>query len=149
MTFEEGADRPLVRRGRPPLALLHGGSQTARVAGVATSATQPARKAGQISATLSSVQPGSALQATGEYFAGNEGATGGAGTAAGGAGASGAAGNGVVAGALAATSGLPAWRGAVAQPARISSAAAPMGGRVPWTNEGMGTRWYGSSSKRW
>ena len=51
----------------------HGVSQIARVAGAVTSAAQPARNAGQISATLSSDQPGSAVHATAAYFAGSDG----------------------------------------------------------------------------
>ena len=74
----------------------------------------PARKAGQTSATVSSFQPGSALHATGEYFAGNDGAAGrrrrrgaGAGAAAGGF----------------APAGGAASREGVAQPARITAMA--------------------------
>ena len=81
-----------------PFEPAQGVSHNARVANDATSAAQPARKAGQISATASSVQPGSALHATSVYFAGSEGAAGG-----GEAGATGA-------------------RGVVAQPETISSA---------------------------
>ena len=81
-----------------PFEAAQGASHNARVADDATSAAQPARNAGQISLTLSSVQPGSVRHATGAYFAGSEGDEGRAGNE-GGAG------------------------GLVAQPATISSAA--------------------------
>ena len=68
-------------------ASAQGACQRSRVAAEARSAAQPARKAGQISATRSSDQPGNALQAAGTYFAGNDGAAGGGGAAAAGGGA--------------------------------------------------------------
>jgi hypothetical protein len=90
-------------------ALAHGGSQTARVAGAATRAAHPARKAGQTSATASSLQPGSALHGTGEYFAGNEGAAVGAG-----------GGAATTPGGFALPVAGTVARGGVAQPARIT-----------------------------
>ena len=81
-----------------------------------TSATHPARNAGQISLTLSSDQPGSALHATCAYFAGNEGSAAGAG--------------GVAVGGFAAGRDGCGGCGAVAQPATISSVAAAWANRV-------------------
>ena len=139
MALEESADRgssvrddALRRRARrSPRAR---GSRATRRA-----PRSPARNAGQIFATLSSDQPGSALHATGAYFAGSDGAAGGGvGVASGGARGAPAA---------AAATGRRGARGGSA--ATISSA---RGQRRPiaWTSEAIGSsRWYGSSSKRW
>ena len=86
---------------------MHGASQTARVAGAATSAAHPARNAGQISLRLSSDQPGSALHATCAYFAGSEGCAGVAGAT----------------GAVPGGRGVSRGRVVVAQPATVSSTA--------------------------
>src|SRR6516165_4521370 len=59
-------------------ASLHGPCQSSFVASEATSAWHPTRKAGHASSRRSSFQPGSAVHATGTYFAGNDGAAGGA-----------------------------------------------------------------------
>ena len=98
----------------------HAASHTVRVAGALTSAAHPARNAGQISLTLSSVQPGSALHATCAYFAGNEGRAAAAGVEG-------------VGGLAAGREGSGDW-GAVAQPATISSVA------TAWANRGTGER---------
>jgi hypothetical protein len=87
----------------------------ARVAGAVTSAAHPARNAGQVSLKLSSDHPGSALHATCAYFAGSEGCGGVEGDACGGVGGA---------------AGLAAGRGAVAQPATITSIAAAQTDRV-------------------
>ena len=100
----------------------HGASQIARVAEDATSAAHPARKAGQISVKLSSVQPGNAPHATETYFAGSEGEAGG--------GDAEATGGGVVPEGGAAAPDAGGARGAVAQPATISSAAPAAANRV-------------------
>src|SRR5262245_49857369 len=59
---------------------VHAGDQSARPADVdAASALQPTRNAGQASCSRSSLQPGSASNATRRYCAGSDGAAAGAG----------------------------------------------------------------------
>jgi len=99
----------------------HGASHTTRVGEDATSAAHPARKAGQISVTLSSAQPGNAVQGTEAYFAGSEGEAGGGDVEATGDGVD--PDGGVAPGA-------GGERGVVAQPATISSAAPMAANRV-------------------
>ena len=95
--------------GETESASAQGLRHNVRVAADPTSAAHPARNAGHASFTLSLVQPGSAVHATGKYFAGNEG----------GAGTAGAGGDTTAGG----------TGGAVTQPAIVANTAAASAAR--------------------
>ena len=139
MALEEGADGVAIAWRRRHCAAAHGRLPERRGSPRdASSAAQPTRKAGQASATRSSDQPGSALHAAGVYFAGSDGAAGGCGAAR----------------RRRATGGLATGGGAGL--ARRGGAARDDqqcrggdGARARRANEGIRTRWNGSSSKHW